>query len=755
MPPTKQARFRALQLRWLLLLPIPILWCVLSHYGKLGFVENKVLDWRFRYRGPMEAPVNVVYVDVDSLSIDQLGNFPWDRADFSRVAEALVSEGHVKAVGFDFVFSPAGMSELMDQKRLIDGNREFARFLHGGPPVVLAAAYGGYEFLDVLGKKKQRSLPIVAHEKRKLEEIEPPELPAFETLPPPKHRLWTPDHVGLIDTIDGGMQYVPAFAPTATRTYYHMSIELARLYFGLPPGSARVANDRLDLVRPDGTVVRSVPLRDRQIFEANWFSGWDVNTNHVHFSDALNYAELLKSEDAKERDAAKEFFGQLKDSVVMIGPVDTLLQDQALTPFDDQPAPRVGLYGNLLKTIVSGKYLVRLSAPVEYAIAFVLTMVVAVLALAGGSRAVAAKMGAVVVLALYAALAFYLFKLSHLVLPLTSPLGAALSTSFVGLLWQVLDEQKAKSRIKGMFGTYLAPTVVKQMVDSGKDPELGGHDAVITPYFSDIQKFSSFSEVLSSSQLGELLNEYLTACTDIVQAELGTLDKYIGDAVVAMFGAPVDAPDHAYRACVTSQLVQMRIAELREKWRSEGDKWPVLVHNLRTRIGLNTGQCMIGNFGSRSRFNYTMMGDNVNLAARMESGAKSWGAYTMCTEATKLACLERSDRVVFRSLSRLVVQGRSQAVPVHEIVGLKENLAQQTYDCIALFEQGLAKYYARDWAGAEAIFQKSAELELNQPGKSPGVSSNPSLVYLTKVLPEMRAVPPASDWDGRYVMQEK
>jgi adenylate cyclase len=237
---------------------------------------------------------------------------------------------------------------------------------------------------------------------------------------------------------------------------------------------------------------------------------------------------------------------------------------------------------------------------------------------------------------------------------------------------------------------------------------------------------------------------------------MGTLDKYIGDAVVAMFGAPVDAPDHAYRACVASQLVQLRVAELREKWRSEGDKWPQLVHNLRTRVGLNTGQCMIGNMGSRTRFNYTMMGDNVNLAARMESGAKSWGAYTMCAESTKVACLKTDpDRVVFRPLAKLVVQGRSTAVPVYEIIGLKENVTDQARECTAVFEQALAKYYARDWDGATALFRKSAELEPNQPGKAAGISSNPSLVYLGHVLDDARAEPPDSNWDGRYVMKEK
>ncbi|MFA5263616.1 MAG: adenylate/guanylate cyclase domain-containing protein, partial [Opitutaceae bacterium] len=384
-----------------------------------------------------------------------------------------------------------------------------------------------------------------------------------------------------------------------------------------------------------------------------------------------------------------------------------------------------------------------------------LTLLVASLAVTGGARGVLWKVAAVGLVAAYVGTAFECFRFFHWVLPMSAPLGAAFSTSFGAVIWQVVLEEKQKGRIKGMFGTYLSPTVVQGLIESGKDPELGGHDAEITPYFSDIQSFSSFSEVLSASRLGELLNEYLSTCTDIVQAEGGTLDKFIGDAVVAMYGAPVEIRDHALRACVASQLVHRQLAALREKWKGEGDKWPPLVHKLRTRIGLNTGVCMIGNMGSQTRFNYTMMGDNVNLAARMESGAKSWGVYTMCTEAAKSAAEAHGPgRLVFRSLGRIVVKGRSQAVPIHEIVGLKEDVSDRTLECLGLFEQAMARMCARDWDAALALFRRSAELEPNQPGVTPGVKLNASLVRIEKVE-ACKLDPPPETWDGVEVMTEK
>ncbi|MCF7687958.1 MAG: adenylate/guanylate cyclase domain-containing protein [Cephaloticoccus sp.] len=743
-------------LRWSLLTPIPLLWCILSANGWLDFVESKFTDWRYQFRGELPTPLKVVYVDVDSQSIDEIGGFPWSRMYFARVAEALIAQGGVRAVGFDFVLSDNGVSESVDRTKYVTGNRAFARYLWKNPPVVLAASYSAAVFRDINGRKQQREFPLLTNGLGPTEQLESPELPAFNV---GQNTPWNPPNVGLIDTIDGGTRWVPLFAPSGVRTYYHLSLELARLYFGLGPDAIQVAGNTLELVRPDGSVVSHLPLKNGQLLEVNWFSAWlaPENNPRIGFSTVYNYAEMLKSEDGTERISAEKFFAQpdWKDAVVLIGPTDPLLQDLATTPFDSVPVPKVGVHGNLLKTIVSGKFITHLSQTAIYGVIFGLTLFVTGMVIAGGGRGVFTKIMAVLAAAIYVAGAFQLFREMHVLLPMTGPLGAAFTTSFGALIWQVLEEQKQKGRIKGMFGAYVSPELVSRMVESGEDPQLGGHDAEITAYFSDIQSFSTFSEVLGSGPLVDLMNEYLTACTDIVQEEGGTLDKYIGDAVVAMFGAPIPAPDHAYRACVATQRVHQKLAELRTKWKDEGEKWPEIVKQMQTRIGLNTGMCMIGNMGSRTRFNYTMMGDNVNLAARMESGAKSWGSYTMCTEVTKNSCEKHGgDRLVFRRLGRIVVKGRSQAVPIFEIVGLKENVSEATMECIRIFEQGLDQHYALDWDGAQASFERSREIEPNLPGVTPGVTKNPSLVYLD-IVAKYRINPPPSDWDGVHVMTEK
>ena len=745
-------------IRCLVLIPIPVLWCFMFQSGFLDRAQDWAMDLRFRVRGELPSPAKIVYVDIDSISLDpnEIGGWPWSRHYLAKASQALVERGGVKAVGIDVVLSDSGLSESVDMEKLINGNREFGRFLYRDPPVILAAAFTGNRFRDVNGELAERYLPVVARELPPLEEIHAPELPNFMVGQPfPYH----PGGVGLIDTYDGDTRIVPLYAPSNVRTYYHLAIEMLRRYWNLDLAEGvRVEGDFLDFIGPDGAVVNRVPMRNGQLLEINWFSPWISEQNlRISFKDVYVYATMLESEDPEAVATAEAFFTQdaFQDSLVLIGPVDPLLQDIAPTPFDKSPVPKVGVHGNVLKTILSGQYLQRLTSWQVYGVILGLTLVVTVLSVVGGMRSVLARAAGLVILLAYVYLSFFWFETVNWVLPLIAPLGSALSTTLFAVAWQVVDEQKAKGRIKGMFGTYLAPSVVESMVESGRDPELGGHDADITPYFSDIQSFSAFSEVLTSQQLGELLNEYLTVCTDIIQGEGGTLDKYIGDAVVAMFGAPVDLENHAYKACLTTQLVHQELGELRKKWASEGDKWPTLVHAMRTRIGLNTGECMIGNMGSRNRFNYTMMGDNVNLAARMESGAKSWGSFTMVTESTRLSCEKfGGDRILFRPLGRIVVKGRSKPVPIHDVVGIRENVARNSLDCAGLFEEGMAFYYKRDWQGALKKFEQSASLEPYKPGQDAGVQSNPSLVY-QRIVTNMAASPPPDDWDGTYVMTEK
>jgi len=356
------------------------------------------------------------------------------------------------------------------------------------------------------------------------------------------------------------------------------------------------------------------------------------------------------------------------------------------------------------------------------------------------------------VLAVYVAVGFLLFKQGHWIIPLVAPVGAAFTTSFASVVWQLFHEEKQKGRIKSMFGTYVSPELVNRMVESGEDPKLGGADVEITAYFSDIQNFSSFSERLTPPQVVELMNEYLTACTDIVTAEGGTLDKYIGDAVVAMFGAPLQLPDHAHRACIAAVRVQRRLEELRKKWAAEGNKWPDTVGRMRTRVGLNSGAAVVGNMGSLTRFNYTMMGDSVNLAARLESGAKQYGAGTLVSESTREACERKGNECLFRYIDRIIVKGRSQPAGIFELLGARGEVPSSVVDCIAAFEEGMQWYLKQEWSKAADAFRRAEPLEPTAK-EFPG-ELTPSQVYLER-CELLRANPPGGDWDGIWRLQTK
>ncbi len=438
--------------------------------------------------------------------------------------------------------------------------------------------------------------------------------------------------------------------------------------------------------------------------------------------------------------------------IVVVGQVASGLTDIGPSPLRDESA-KVLVHLNAMDNILKGDYLTGVATGWVLVVTLGAGLVVAWVLDRGGYGwyAVAAPL----VIAGLAVAATAVLVVHSVMAPLALPLAALVAQQGAVLTMKIREERAQRERVRNLFGTYVSPAVVNRMVDSGEEPRLGGIEEEITPYFSDIEGFSNFSEQLTPPQLVELMNEYLSACTDIVQAEGGTLDKYIGDAVVAMYGAPLSLPDHPHRAVVAALRVQKRCVELREKWKREPEKnWPEIVTRLQTRIGLNTGRAVVGNMGSHARFDYTMMGDTVNLASRMESGAKAYGVYTMATAATKAAS-ERAapGEVLFRALDRIVVKGRSQTVEIFEVVAFAQDLdasgeaGRRTRECVRLFEEGLAFYRAQDWDRAERCFLESAALEVH-------AGHSPSDVLLKRVA-AMRAEPPGAGWDGVWRMTSK
>ncbi|MDI1336374.1 MAG: adenylate/guanylate cyclase domain-containing protein [Lacunisphaera sp.] len=715
----------------------------LSRTDSLRQFEWHSLDLRTKFRtnfqaGPDPRLVIVLFEDDTEARLGQ----PWpvDRQYHAQLTQVLALAG-AKMVAWDVI---------LDASREGDGDNimgQVAAAANESGTKVLSAAVTNAEPTGVEPGKEGPTKPLLQVEGdiTKLDGDEH----AFIPFP----QLRAVSLYGFANTPpgpDGIRRNIPLAVRVGQAVYPSISMQILLAHFAVKPEDVRVRLGDAVYFPAEGRT-RRLPIDERGCFLLNYRFDQSGQAGDIPL---YNYGSLLValSDVYLENKKLAVAPPDLKGKIVIIGQTVTGKADVGPSPLREL-TPLSYVVANLVNNVLTEDYARRVPDGIIWLTAILLGYW-GIVFIADRSIFVLCG-GAVAGLISYSSLVLWAWVWESWWIPWVAPSLGFVGLQFIVIGRRVWQEQKAKQEIKGMFGAYVSPQLVDRLIKSGVPPQLGGHTEEITAYFSDIQGFSTFSEKLSPDRLVELMNEYLTVCTDIVQEEGGTLDKYIGDAVVVMFGAPIPLGDHAYRACVATARVQRRLAELREKWKGEGDKWPPIVWEMQSRIGLNTGPCVIGNMGSRTRFNYTMMGDHVNLAARMESGAKSWGAFTMCTEATRLACEQHGgDRVVFRPLGRIVVKGRAQAVPIFELTGLKEWVTPETRECLRLFSEGLQRYYARDWEGALVLFRRSAALEPNIPGQTPGVHSNPSLVY-SGLVAGYQVTPPGVDWNGDYVMQEK
>ena len=235
--------------------------------------------------------------------------------------------------------------------------------------------------------------------------------------------------------------------------------------------------------------------------------------------------------------------------------------------------------------------------------------------------------------------------------------------------------------------------------------------------------------------------------TDVLLENNGTLDKYIGDAIVAFYGAPIDVDNHEYWACKTAIEMQDKLAILREGWQEEGDRWPEIVHNMQNRIGISSGQMVTGNMGSEARMNYTMMGDNVNTAARLESSAKQYGIYIQIADSTYQAVKEK---VVVRDLDNVRVLGKNEPVKVWELISEVGQEPDQYKKILPAYHEALDLYKNQEWSKAIEAFKASDELEEMFGGRK----TNPSRIYIPRCEHYLEN-PPGEDWDGVWTLTSK
>lgn len=778
----------------LILLPIG-LWLGLWLSGLLVGLEQEALRWRYLVRGERATETPIVFVDLDGHAISKIGDKPWDRLNFAQILHALLGPGDARAVGVDLIFSSFGAGTLLDVEKARQGDLRLGQVVEAYKDrVVLGAAYTGTTSVTA-------ALPLIRDGFSEPTENPFPEAPTYPII------QYDTGRIGLANVDEGWNRgtiprVVMAFVETEGERFSRHLIDGKMRYFSTlltepriveteaefrvidpdgfgPPGVPRWSEQRLLTlglemflaahgldasavehdaqwltIHKEDVLFRRVPLVGGQSIEVNWLEAWHtaLETEHYSLGEVLDQAHRLgaaASEGNASRVAELEaWFGRFKDKVVFVGPVDATLKDIAPTPFDRVPVPKVGLHANLFRTIETEAYIRRAGSAVTVATIVGLTVLVALLALWSGRGRIFTRVGSVALIVGYLAAVYYCFASFNFILPMIAPVGAALTASLFVILMKLGSEEWQRRRIKTIFGAYVSPELVDQMVDSQRDPELGGTEAEITALFSDVEGFSALSEELPPDRLVALMNEYLGAMTDALHTQGGTLDKYIGDAIVTMFGMPLPIEDHAAKACLAAVRMQERHAELRAQWAQSGE-WPENVARMRTRIGLNGGVAVIGNMGSKVRFNYTMMGDSVNLAARCESGAKTYGIYTMVTEPTYLAAVAAGAELNARKLDRIVVKGRSEPVEVYELWDGTVD-PEQAEACKQLYESGLDDYFQGKW---QMALEKFALAETFEPAQDYS-HTTPSKLLANRCLGFIENGGP-DDWTGAFRMLTK
>ena len=446
----------------------------------------------------------------------------------------------------------------------------------------------------------------------------------------------------------------------------------------------------------------------------------------INFVGGPGSFESYSFSDVSELDASL-----FKDKIVLIGVTAPDLHDDAIVPTSSGKAmPGVEIHANTLQTMLDGSFLRQ-----ENYLMLILSIFLAsllTLFLVNRFNTWVASGVVFILIILYIFLAIKLFDSGIIMNLVYVPLSFVLTEGGVVAYYYIL-EKKEKKKVIGAFGKYVSPHVVNEILLHPEKLNLGGESKEITVLFSDIRGFTTLSENLSPEELVRLLNEYLTAMTDIiVDGHNGIVDKYIGDAIMAFWGAPLDEKKHARQASLASLEMIEKLKLLREKWKSEGKP------EINIGVGLNTGDVVVGNMGSSKRFDYTAMGDAINLGSRLEGLTKEYGVQIIISEMTKKKI---GDEFLVRNLDLVAVKGRKEPIEIFELVCGNENASEEQKKLKDNFEKGLEKYFEKKFGDAIQFFKKCGD-------------DKPSKTFIER-CENYKKNPPSGDWNGVWVMKSK
>jgi adenylate cyclase len=703
------------------------------------------LSYDFRVVSTLKGGIDprIVIVDIDEASLAAEGQWPWRRDRLADLLDRLFAQYRVSAVGFDIDFAEADhrsgldrleqlaqgalpedaalRAELPRLRQALDTDRRFADALRNRP-VVLGVVFRGGRGADALPSGalcppalKGRRVPadselVVQHSYTGV-------VPALAV---PGWRCGFIDDPTLDD--DGVYRRMPLLQEYDGRLYPSLALALAQVLQRGAPIQLGVDAAEATHEEPDRLSVGTltVPV-DEQAAIYIPFRGPQFSFPYVSAVDVLNG---LADADV------------LRNAVVIVGTTAAGLLDQRITPVARNYAG-VEVHANILAGLLDADVLEK--APYYQAVEAVLLLLITLLMALGLARLgpfTAAAATLALVVALFAA-AYWFWLSDRLVVPLGVPVAFVVAQFLLQQLYGYFVENRRSRNISKLFGHYVPPAIVTQLAGNPASVSMETDNREMTVLFSDIRGFTAVAEQFRESprELSEMMNAFLGALTEVVFRHHGTIDKYLGDAVMAFWGAPLNDPGHVNHALQAALELPRALRRLDGAFAARG--WPPL----QIGIGLNTGMMTVGNMGSRFRVAYTVLGEAVNQASRIEGLTKIYGVEAICGQATRAAA---GSAWVFQELDRVRLQGASEPVSIYRPLGHRDAVPQTQAEAALAFERALDAYRNRRWDAARAQFSTLA------PRQPPALCE----LYLARIA-YFRQHPPAADWDGTFVFEHK
>ncbi len=719
-----------------------------AEWLRIGFIdqmENIAYDKRLLWTMPKTVDDRIVIIDIDEASLTAEGQWPWGRDKLSQFVELLFEEYEIAIVGFDIVFAePDDSSGLKVLERLaaedlksnamfraqlqvlrpeLDYDGRFAETIQKYPVIL------GYYFNFVLpgqvaAKIGQLPAPTFVKGAFKGKRIEFQDAHGYgANIAQLQSSALGAGHFNPDTDPDGVIRRVPMLIQYEGAVHASLSLEMVRHLLGSHEIKPRFEKPLFGGKGYPGLEWlqvgdKLVPV-DKHVRTLVPYRGEKGSFPYVSATDVLHGA------------ADKSI---LKGATVLVGTTAPGLLDLRSTPVAES-YPGVEIHANLISGMIDGtvKQLpaYTLGAEVLLLIVFGLVMAIVVPILSP----LAATIVTAGLLLLYAGFNLLVWSGANFVLPVASGVMMLLTMFMLNMSYGYFIETRGKRQITGLFGQYIPPELVDEMADHPMDYSLEAESRDLTVMFSDVRGFTTLSEGLSPKELAELMNQFLTPMTRIIHEQRGTIDKYMGDAIMAFWGAPIEDHDHARHALDAGMQMLERLNEVNKQFVARG--WP----EIQIGIGINSGMMSVGNMGSEFRMAYTVLGDAVNLGSRLEGLTKGYGVWLIVSESTKDAVPEYA----YREIDRVRVKGKDKPVVIYQPLCLAEDIDKHWKDELKLYREALRLYRAQEWDTAEMNL-----LNLQRTSRSPGLYK----VYVERVA-QYRAHPPEPDWDGVFTHTSK